>query len=60
MAAIVGDEPALAHHLESLEGLEDSARCGRLALDRVPVAQIEGLFGYWGPTDMMEGARRAA
>ena len=60
MAAIVGDEPALLDHLHALEGMEGLGPLpdGSHSVES-SVAQIRGLFGYRGPIDMLEGARRA-
>ena len=60
MAALVGDEAALAGHLAALRGfqaygpLPDGARSVESA-----VAMIQALFGYGGPLEMMAAAQRA-
>lgn len=60
MAAIVGDEAGMARHLESLEGLESFGPLpdGSRSIES-SVAQMRGLLGYGGPTDMLASARRA-
>jgi LuxR family maltose regulon positive regulatory protein len=60
MAALVGDETALAGHLAALHEfraygpLSDGAHSVESA-----VAMIQGLFGYGGPLEMMAAAQRA-
>jgi LuxR family maltose regulon positive regulatory protein len=60
MAAMSGDEAALADHLAALEQFEelgplpDGTRSVASA-----VAMIQGVFGYGGPIEMANGAQRA-
>ena len=60
MAAIFGDEAALAEHLHALEGFADHGPLpdGSRSVESV-VALIGGLFGYGGPVAMRGAAQRA-
>ena len=60
VAAMSGDEAALAMHLAALREFEDSGPLpdGSKSLESA-IAMIEGLFGFGGPIEMAVGARRA-
>ena len=60
MAAITGEESALARHLEALSELDDVGQLpdGSQSIES-SIAQMRGLLGYGGPADMLAAARRA-
>ena len=60
MAALVGDETALADHLAGLDELPDYGPLpdGTRSVESA-VAMIQGLFGYCGPLEMMAYGQRA-
>ncbi|WP_457190546.1 LuxR C-terminal-related transcriptional regulator [Nocardioides sp. P5_E3] len=60
MAALTGDETALARHLEALDGLEELGPLpdGSQSVSS-SIAQMRGLLGYGGPADMLTAARLA-
>ena len=61
LAALFGDEPALASHLAALQGLGDHGPLpdGTRSVESA-VALIRGTFGFGGPIDMRAAAQRAA
>jgi LuxR family maltose regulon positive regulatory protein len=60
MAALSGDEAALAAHLEVLEEFQDYGPLpdGSRSVESA-IALIQGLFGFGGPVEMSAGAQRA-
>ena len=60
MAALVGDETALADHLAALDEFPDYGPLpdGTRSVESA-VAMIQGLFGYGGPLEMMAHGQRA-
>jgi len=60
MAALAGDEAALAAHLEVLEQLRDHGPLpdGTSSVESA-IAMIQGLFGFGGPVEMAAAAQRA-
>ena len=60
VAAMSGDEAALAAHLAALREFEDHGPLpdGSKSVASA-IAMIEGLFGFGGPAEMAAGARRA-
>ncbi|MDZ5623054.1 LuxR C-terminal-related transcriptional regulator [Nocardioides sp. HM23] len=60
MAALVGDEPALAEHLAALDSVVDDGPLpdGTRSIEST-TALIRGLFGYGGPLDILASAQRA-
>ncbi len=60
MAALSGDEAALAAHLEVLEDFQDYGPLpdGSRSVES-SIASIQGLFGFGGPIEMTAAAQRA-
>jgi len=60
MAAMSGDQAALADHLTALERVEDLGPLpdGTRTVES-SIAMIQGVFGYGGPIEMTRGAQRA-
>jgi LuxR family transcriptional regulator, maltose regulon positive regulatory protein len=60
VAAVSGDQAALARHLDVLAPLHDHGPLpDRTQSVESAVSLIQGMFGYGGPVEMMAGARRA-
>lgn len=60
LAALIGDQAALADRLTQLDAFSAVGPLpdGSQSVDSA-VAMIQGLFGYGGPVEMLQGARRA-